>query len=85
MSAIRNAMGKWYEPGAIPIYATFVVAIGGVAFYLGRLATSPDVTYSRKNPHPYLAIERDADPRKFMTVNKAGYEKIRQQNQEKSA
>ena len=78
--AARSLLSKWYEPAAIPIYVTMAVAFGGAAFYLGRLATSPDVAYSREGASAYLNIERDANPRKFLVVYKEGFEKLRQSN-----
>lgn len=70
---------KWYDPAAIPIYVTMVVAVAGAGGYLVRLATSPDVAVSRANPHPWLAIDKNADPRKFMVVSKEYYAKRREE------
>ncbi|KAJ7179485.1 hypothetical protein C8R46DRAFT_642131 [Mycena filopes] len=54
-----KAWKNWYAPEAIPIYVLVLGACTGASWYIYRLATGPQVTWTKNNPHPYLSIEQD--------------------------
>ncbi|KAJ7781615.1 hypothetical protein B0H16DRAFT_1710808 [Mycena metata] len=66
-----KAWKNWYavEAGlAIPIYVLVAGACTGASWYVYRLATGPQVTWTKNNPHPYLSIEQDQGT-KLLEVN----------------
>lgn len=52
-----------------PIIATMAVAVGFAGWFVGRLAHHPDVSWTNKNPRPYLHVKQN-ETIKFMNPNK---------------
>ncbi|KAJ3051580.1 NADH dehydrogenase [ubiquinone] 1 alpha subcomplex subunit 4-like 2 [Rhizophlyctis rosea] len=53
--SLRNVPSAVY-----PLLGFMACAVGGAAFYLGRLATRPDVVWARKsNPQPWNSVKQN--------------------------
>ncbi|TDL29804.1 Aldo/keto reductase [Rickenella mellea] len=63
-----NFMRNWFAIEAIPIYAVIGLAVGGAGWYLARLATRPDVIWTKSNPQPWNTVKQ-TDNIKLMAVN----------------
>lgn len=68
MSFRKGFMKNWFAIEAIPIYAVIGVALGGASWYMTRLATRPDVIWSKSNPQPWNSVQQDQNT-KLMSVN----------------
>jgi hypothetical protein len=73
---------RYYEPSVAPIIGIAVCAVVGCAVYALRLATHPEVTYTRgtSDPHSWSTMTtttpRNGEPRKLMVVQKKKLEEL---------
>ncbi|KAF8499304.1 hypothetical protein JB92DRAFT_2982464 [Gautieria morchelliformis] len=69
MSKLRSGfLRHWFAVEAIPIYAVVGIAVGGAGWYVGRLASRPDVIWTKNNPTPWNNVGPNENI-KLMTGN----------------
>ncbi|KAJ6538993.1 hypothetical protein B0H19DRAFT_1269365 [Mycena capillaripes] len=66
--AFKNWFAVEARIQAIPIYVLVGGACAGASWYLYRLATGPQVVWTKNNPAPYLSIEQNQGT-KMLEVN----------------
>ncbi|KAF8529234.1 NADH-ubiquinone reductase complex 1 MLRQ subunit-domain-containing protein [Hysterangium stoloniferum] len=63
-----NFFRHWYAVEAIPLYAVIGFALAGAGWYTTRLATRPDIIWTKSNPTPWNNVKQNENI-KLMAVN----------------
>ncbi|KIJ56910.1 hypothetical protein M422DRAFT_238500 [Sphaerobolus stellatus SS14] len=57
---LRNPVFKrWFAIEAVPLYAILGFALGGAGWYTARLATRPDIIWTKSNPTPWNSVQQN--------------------------
>ncbi|KAF9057500.1 hypothetical protein BJ165DRAFT_1420902 [Panaeolus papilionaceus] len=64
----KTFLKNWFAVEAVPIYVIIGGVMVGATWYLGRLATGPNVVWTKANPTPWNTVKPDENT-KLMSVN----------------